>query len=504
MSTGCIAYTVVVPTTGRASLGALLAALETTPAPQEIVVVDDRPGADAALPVPSGTVPTRVVLSGGRGPAGARNVGWQQATTPWVVFLDDDVVPAAGWSRALQRDLAEVDEETAGCQGKIVVPLPHDRAPTDLERGTAGLAQAWWITADMAYRRDVLALLGGFDEEFPRAYREDADLALRVRMLGYQLTSGSRNTFHPVRADGFFASVRAQAGNADNAVMRRKYGRNWRRRAGEGPGRIGRHAATTAAALVSTAGAGRPTWRPVAAAGAAVWLALTAEFAWRRIAPGPRTPMETARMLVTSALIPPVACWHRARGEWRSRSGRKRGRHGAPAAVLFDRDDTLIHDVPYNGDPRRVRPIAGVREALETLRNRGIAIGVVSNQSGVARGLIDEHQLRTVNDEVERHLGPFGTWQVCVHGEDDGCACRKPAPGLITRAARALGVPAGSCVVIGDTGADVQAAIAAGARAILVPTHRTLPEEVRSADRVAEVAQTVTYAVRRVLEEVPR
>ncbi|MDR7300240.1 HAD-IIIA family hydrolase [Haloactinomyces albus] len=500
MSADAVQYTVVVPTTGRASLGALLAALEAAPAPEEIIVVDDRPEADGALLLPTGTVATRVVRSGGRGPAGARNVGRQSAETPWVVFLDDDVVPEPGWARALQHDLGTADEDVAGCQGRIVVPLPRDRAPTDLERGTAGLAGAWWITADMAYRREVLARVGGFDEEFPRAYREDADLALRVCLMGYRLVAGSRRTAHPVRADGFFASVRAQAGNADNAVLRRKYGRNWRRRVGEGPGRIGRHLAATTAALVTALGAGRATRRPVAMAGAAVWCALTAEFAWRRIAPGPRTPAEVARMLVTSVLIPPVACWHRTRGELRSRLGRRRARREIPAAVLFDRDDTLIHDVPYNGDPQRVHPIAGVREALDNLRRRGIAVGVVSNQSGVARGLLDEDQVRTVNDEVERHLGPFGTWQVCVHGEDDGCACRKPAPDLIERAARALGVPVASCAVIGDTGADVQAAAAAGARAILVPTARTLAEEVRDAWQVAEVARTVAHAVGRLLE----
>ena len=69
----------------------------------------------------------------------------------------------------------------AATQGRFEVPLPGDRRPTDWERSTGGPGAARWATADMAYRREALAAVGGFDERFPRAYREDADLALRVR-----------------------------------------------------------------------------------------------------------------------------------------------------------------------------------------------------------------------------------------------------------------------------------------------------------------------------------
>ncbi|MFB9568811.1 HAD-IIIA family hydrolase [Saccharopolyspora hordei] len=491
-------YAVVIPTTGRPSLGALLRALDTDsgPAPREVVVLDDRPEPGPPLDLPETALPCAVVRSGGRGPAAARNEGWRRVDAEWVVFLDDDVVPGPLWRKSLVGDL-DVPPDVAGCQGTITVPLPGSRRPTDWERGTAGLADAWWITADMAYRREVLERCGGFDERFRRAFREDADLALRVQATGHRLVTGSRATEHPVRAAGFFASVRAQAGNADNAIMRRKHGTRWRRRIGEGPGRTRRHLATTVAGLtaaLAACGRGR-RWRTTAKAAGAVWLALTAELATRRIAPGPRAPGELARMLVTSVLIPPAACWHRLRGEWRTaRAGQRK-----PAAVLFDRDDTLVHDVPYNGDPAQVRPKRGVRAAADWLRVDGVPIGVVSNQSGVARGLLTEDDLAAVNAEVRRQLGPFDTWQCCVHGEDDGCDCRKPAPGLVERAAADLGVPPGECVVIGDTGADVAAATAAGARAVLVPTDRTRPEEITDALLTAEVAPTVEDAVARML-----
>ena len=157
-----------------------------------------------------------------------------------------------------------------------------------------------------------------------------------------------------------------------------------------------------------------------------------------------------------------------------------------PAAVLLDRDGTLVEDVPYNADPARVVPVAGAAAALERLRAAGVALALVSNQSGVARGLMSLRQVEAVNRRVEELLGPLGPWLVCPHGPDDGCACRKPAPGLVLAAAAALGVEPADCVVIGDIGADVEAARAAGARAILVPTPATLPEEVAAAPEVVE------------------
>jgi D-glycero-D-manno-heptose 1,7-bisphosphate phosphatase len=173
-------------------------------------------------------------------------------------------------------------------------------------------------------------------------------------------------------------------------------------------------------------------------------------------------------------------------------------------AVLFDRDGTLVHDVPYNTDPALVAPVAGAREVLDDLRARGIAVGVVSNQSGLARGVITPAQLAAVNARVEALLGPFGTWQVCPHGPADGCACRKPAPGLVLAGAAALGVEPADCVVVGDIGADVGAALAAGARAVLVPTPVTRSDEVAHAREHAVVATDLREAIRVTLgDEVP-
>ncbi|MDR6864743.1 HAD superfamily hydrolase (TIGR01662 family) [Phycicoccus sp. 3266] len=484
------------------------------PHPCEVVVVDDRPllrdeqqMGDLSAELPPGLDGVRILRGFGRGPAAARNLGWRVVDAPWVAFLDDDVELPPEWSARLVADLGGATPDVGAVQGRLHVPLPGDRRPTDWERSTAGLQQARGATADMAYRREALVAVHGFDERFPRAYREDADLALRVRRAGWRLTTGERVVRHPVRVEGPGVSVRVQRGNADDALMRRLHGPGWRSAAVAGHGRLPWHLATVAAAATALAAGvlavagerGRPAGGGRAgtiALGAAVcWVGLWGDFAWRRIAPGPRTRAEVSTMLWTSAVIPAAAVRHRVSGWWRHRGAGPWP--PAARAVLFDRDGTLVHDVPYNGDPERVEPVASATYAVSTLRRHGIRVGVVTNQSGIARGLVDPGDVAAVNRRVDRLLGPFDTWQICPHGPDEGCACRKPAPGLVAAAAGHLGVRPEECVVIGDIGSDVLAARAAGARAVLVPTASTRPEEVRDAP---EVATDLREAVDRLLE----
>jgi HAD superfamily hydrolase (TIGR01662 family) len=488
----------VVPTLGRSSLTALLEALAAgSPLPARIVLVDDRRRpATSLLPMgPPAALAERLTIVRGRaaGPAAARNTGWRRCTAPWVAFLDDDVVPGADWLGALRADLADQPPGVGGSQGRIVVPLPPDRRPTDWERNVRGLETARWATADMAYRRAALESVGGFDERFPRAYREDADLALRLQDAGWHLVRGQRLVRHPARAAGPWISLRVQAGNADDALMRARHGPSWRDRAGIAPGRRARHLLVTAAGLLalSALALGR---RRAAAAAATLWVVGTARFAWARIAPGPRTANEIATMVATSLAIPPAATWHWLRG-WlglarHAVAARPLARR--PRAVLFDRDGTLVVDVPYNGDPTRVVPMPGARAALDRLRSAGVRVAVVSNQSGIGRGLLSVDQVAAVNRRIESLLGPLDPWLLCPHAPDAACDCRKPSPGLVLRAAEALGVAPTDCALVGDTGADVEAARAAGARGVLVPNVVTRREEI---DAAPEVASDLAAAV---------
>jgi HAD superfamily hydrolase (TIGR01662 family) len=165
-------------------------------------------------------------------------------------------------------------------------------------------------------------------------------------------------------------------------------------------------------------------------------------------------------------------------------------------AVLLDRDGTLVEDVPYNGDPDAVRPLPGVAEGLRRLRAAGLRLALVSNQSGIARGLLRADQVDAVNRRLQDLVGPLDAVLYCPHGPDDGCDCRKPRPGLVLAAARRLDVAPEECVLVGDIGADVRAAAAAGARGILVPTAATRPAEIAEA---AEVARDFGEAVDRIL-----
>ncbi|MFD0371206.1 glycosyltransferase family 2 protein [Streptomyces sp. NPDC127114] len=331
-------YAVVVPTTGRPSLQRCLTALARSggPRPARVVVVHDRPGRDGTVPpleVPEELREVTVVVPGrARGPAAARNAGARLAgDVSWIVFLDDDVVPSARWGEDLARDLARAPVGTAAVAARIEVPLPVDRRPTDGERNTAALATAHWITADMAVRPEALAAVGGFDERFRRAFREDADLALRLLDAGWALDQGTRRTAHPARQGGRWLSVRQQAGNSDDVLMRRLHGPDWRVRAAAPRGRLPRHRAVTAAgaAALVCALAGR---RRAAAVCGACWCAGTAEFALARILPGPRTRTEVLDMILTSAAIPPAATWHWLRGLALHRTARPRDPVARPAA----------------------------------------------------------------------------------------------------------------------------------------------------------------------------
>ena len=177
------------------------------------------------------------------------------------------------------------------------------------------------------------------------------------------------------------------------------------------------------------------------AAGAATWLGLTADFARARIAPGPRDRAEVRRMLSTSVAIPFTAVWHRqpASGGTGTR-GRGHHRCARSCSTGTGRWCTTCRTTVT---PTSSKPVDGAAEALERLRGNGISVGVVTNQSGVARGLVTRADVDAVNARIDALLGPFDTWQVCPHAPGERCDCRKPRPGMVLAGARDLGVAVG-------------------------------------------------------------
>lgn len=154
--------------------------------------------------------------------------------------------------------------------------------------------------------------------------------------------------------------------------------------------------------------------------------------------------------------------------------------------MLFDRDETIVVDVPFNGDPDRVEPAPNARALLDRLRAAGLPLAVVSNQSGIGRGFVTPGQVDAVNRRIEDLLGPFAGFFVCPHAPEDACECRKPKPKLILDAARALGVDPACCVVVGDRESDVEAARKAGA----IPLKVAGPHELERA--VEEILRLTT------------
>jgi len=141
------------------------------------------------------------------------------------------------------------------------------------------------------------------------------------------------------------------------------------------------------------------------------------------------------------------------------------------AMLFLDRDGTLMEDVGYPNDPAQVRLIPGAAQAVRELVNLGFVPAVVSNQSGLARGLCTPEQADAVHQRFinlfERESGVRLPCYYCPHGPDDGCDCRKPKPGLLHRAAEAAGLVGSPGVMVGDKLTDLEAGEAAGYHAVL-------------------------------------
>jgi len=171
----------------------------------------------------------------------------------------------------------------------------------------------------------------------------------------------------------------------------------------------------------------------------------------------------------------------------------------ARRAVFLDRDGTVIRDVGYPADPDEVELLPGAAEALRRLAGAGWSLVLASNQSGIARGLVTEDEAESVHRRTVELLAAEGVhvdgFYRCPHGPDDGCACRKPNPGMLYAAAADLGLDLEASVMVGDKASDALAGLAAGCRGIM------LVDEVTDQDGEVETAVDLSDAARRILEE---
>lgn len=143
--------------------------------------------------------------------------------------------------------------------------------------------------------------------------------------------------------------------------------------------------------------------------------------------------------------------------------------------VILDRDGVINHDSDeFIKTAEEWRPIDGSIEAIAKLSKAGFTVAVATNQSGIGRRLIGPPALDAMHDKLRALVaaagGDLGHIVYCPHHPDDGCECRKPAPGLLRRLSREYGVPLDGAPVIGDSLRDLDAARAVNARPILVLT----------------------------------
>jgi len=172
--------------------------------------------------------------------------------------------------------------------------------------------------------------------------------------------------------------------------------------------------------------------------------------------------------------------------------------------IILDRDGVINEDsAEYVKDAEEWLPIAGSIEAIGALTRAGYRIAVATNQSGLARGFYDEDALQRMHDKLRALSsaagGSIDFIAVCPHGPNDGCDCRKPAPGLLTQIADYWQEDLSGVPFIGDTLRDLEAAAAAGAKPVLVrtgngaDTERALPERFHNIDVFDDLAAAAAH-----------
>lgn len=153
------------------------------------------------------------------------------------------------------------------------------------------------------------------------------------------------------------------------------------------------------------------------------------------------------------------------------------------SAVFLDRDDTIIRDKRYLSDPDGIEILDGSAEAIRLLNGRGLPVIIVTNQSGIARGLFDEERLRLIHERLLALLGEQGARidaiYYCPHLPEGvveryavACSCRKPDTGMLLKAAHDFGLDLSSCFMVGDKPEDIELIHKVGGKGVLMQTEK--------------------------------
>lgn len=232
-----------------------------------------------------------------KGPAAARNMGWLAAKGVLVAFTDDDCIPDTNWLQTIWQEYK--GEELIAYTGKTVVPV--SQPPTDYERNIANLEVAEFITANCACSKQALLKVGGFDERFSMAWREDSDLHFKFLKHSIPIKQIAAVIVHPVRKAPWGISLKEQKKGVYNALLYKKYPDLYRQRIKPRP------SWNYYAIIVTFLGILTGAWLNMfwlIAVCVVIWLLLTLLFTLKRLANTSKAPEHVLEMLLTSILIP--------------------------------------------------------------------------------------------------------------------------------------------------------------------------------------------------------
>jgi GT2 family glycosyltransferase len=321
-----VLVSVVVPTCGRPQLlnrcVASLVLQNFDPCRFEIIIADDRPSEDTRQVVArwaehtdgSGPKVTYIPSFGPHGPAAARNIGWRAARGSIIAFTDDDTIAGTDW---LENGLHAFNDHVHAVWGRIVMPLSG--TPTDYQLDAKGLETAVFVTANCFCRKRVLEQIGGFDERFRYAWREDSDLYFRLLDYPANIVHAQKAVVtHPIRPGGWGVSLSQLKKIQFDALLFKKHPARYREKIRATP--RWDYYFTVAVLFTSLVSLLSGALIAAVVAGAA-WLFMTTRLCLLRLKKTSRSPSHVAEMIITSMLIPPLAVYWRALGALRFRVG---------------------------------------------------------------------------------------------------------------------------------------------------------------------------------------
>jgi glycosyltransferase involved in cell wall biosynthesis len=248
------------------------------------------------------------------GPAAARNVGWQFADSELIAFTDDDCIPDVNWLSELWNAYQANKKSLIAFSGRTIVPLPSAN-PTDYERNIAQLENAEFITANCACTKLALEKVGGLDEQFTMAWREDSDLQFKfiessipvVKVNGAIIT-------HPVRKAPWGISIKEEKKGIFNALLYKKYPRLYKSKIQPNP--PWHYYAIALLIILFFVGLFQRSASLSLIAGTS-WLSLTIWFALKRLSSTSHSIRHVMEMMFTSAIIPILSLYWRFYGSWK-------------------------------------------------------------------------------------------------------------------------------------------------------------------------------------------